>query len=262
MWRRPSTSQNERRRIHERRASRHRLRRASDRAGHEGAVALSRRLLARHASWSAASPASSPITYPPNAPLSGAAGMARQGRPRRHRRRRSSRRRCSTAGRRASRSQLPLRRAAHCSARTWRRRSRARVNDWIAKEWLDRDPRLRASIVVPTQNVEYAVDEIERCAKDRRFVQILVLAMQETPLGRRRHWWPIYAAAERHGLPIGIHPGSSLPPVDDLARLADLLHRGLHGLRPGVPVAARQPDLRGRFRQVSRAQSGAAGVRA
>ena len=82
------------------------------------------------------------------------------------------------------------------------------LNDWIAKEWLDRDPRLRASIIVPMQNVEYAVDEIERCAKDRRFVQIMVLAMQETPLGRRHHW-PIFAAAERHGLPIGIHAGSN-----------------------------------------------------
>ena len=28
------------------------------------------------------------------------------------------------------------------------------VNDWIAREWLDRDPRLRASIVVPQQNAE------------------------------------------------------------------------------------------------------------
>ena len=37
------------------------------------------------------------------------------------------------------------------------------VNNYIVKEWLDRDPRLRASIVVPTQNIEYAVDEIERC---------------------------------------------------------------------------------------------------
>ena len=50
------------------------------------------------------------------------------------------------------------------------------LNDWVAKEWLDRDPRLRASIVVPMQNVEYAVDEIERCAADKRFVQVLVLA--------------------------------------------------------------------------------------
>ncbi len=82
------------------------------------------------------------------------------------------------------------------------------LNDWIAKEWLDRDERLRASIVVPLQNVEFAVDEIERCAKDPRFVQVLVLAMGETPLGRR-HFWPIYAAAERHSLPIGIHAGSA-----------------------------------------------------
>jgi uncharacterized protein len=82
------------------------------------------------------------------------------------------------------------------------------VNDWVAKEWLDKDARLRAAIVVPLQNVEYAVDEIERVAPDRRFVQILVPAMGEVPLGRRS-LWPIYAAAERHGLPIGIHAGSA-----------------------------------------------------
>ena len=81
------------------------------------------------------------------------------------------------------------------------------VNDWIAKEWLDRDPRLRASIVVPQQNVEMAVDEIERVAKDKRFVQVLLLVSGDTPLGRR-HNWPIYQAALRHGLTIGIHAGS------------------------------------------------------
>ncbi len=57
------------------------------------------------------------------------------------------------------------------------------VNDWMAKEWLDREPRLRASIVVPIQNAEMAVDEIERCAKDKRFVQVLLLVMGDTPLG-------------------------------------------------------------------------------
>lgn len=82
------------------------------------------------------------------------------------------------------------------------------VNDWMAREWLDREPRLRASIVVPTQNVELAVDEIERCAADRRFVQVLLLVMGDAPLGKRQ-FWPIYAAAERHGLPIGIHAGSA-----------------------------------------------------
>jgi len=82
------------------------------------------------------------------------------------------------------------------------------VNDWIAKEWLARDPRLRASIVVPVQNAELAVEEIERCAKNPRFVQVLLLVAGELPLGRRQHW-PIFQAAARHDLPIGIHAGSS-----------------------------------------------------
>ncbi len=82
------------------------------------------------------------------------------------------------------------------------------INDWLAQEWLDREPRLRASIVIPTQNPELAVEEIERRAGDKRFVQVLMLAGDELPLGRR-HYWPIYCAAERHGLPIGIHAGSA-----------------------------------------------------
>lgn len=82
------------------------------------------------------------------------------------------------------------------------------INDWLAKEWLDRDPRLVASIVVPPQNPELAVEEIERRVDDRRFVQVLMLAGGEMPLGRR-YYWPIYRAAERHGLPIGIHAGST-----------------------------------------------------
>jgi len=82
------------------------------------------------------------------------------------------------------------------------------INNWMAAEWLDRDPRLRASIVVPPHSADLAAEEIERMAADRRFVQVLLLAMTELPLGRRQTW-PIYAAAERHGLPVGIHAGSS-----------------------------------------------------
>ena len=61
---------------------------------------------------------------------------------------------------------------------------------------------------MPLHNAELAVKEIERLAPDRRFVQVLVLAMGEAPLGRRIYW-PIYEAAERHGLTIGMHAGST-----------------------------------------------------
>ncbi len=81
------------------------------------------------------------------------------------------------------------------------------INQWIARELLDRDERLRASILVPLENPALAVEEIERCAPDPRFVQVLLYAMGETPLGRRTYW-PIYEAAVKHGLPIGVHAGS------------------------------------------------------
>ncbi len=82
------------------------------------------------------------------------------------------------------------------------------INDWMANDWMAKEPRLRSSILVPAQNPQMAVEEIERRAGDRRFVQVLMLAMGDMPLGKR-FYWPIYEAAERHGLPIGIHAGSN-----------------------------------------------------
>jgi len=88
------------------------------------------------------------------------------------------------------------------------------VNDWVAHELLDCEPRLRASILVPTHDPRVAAKEIDRVAGDGRFVQVLLLAMQEAPLGRRIYW-PIYEAAQKHNLTIGVHAGSlfRLPPT-------------------------------------------------
>jgi predicted TIM-barrel fold metal-dependent hydrolase len=82
------------------------------------------------------------------------------------------------------------------------------VNDWLAAEWLAKDARLRGSVVLPMQSTERAVEEIERRAGDPRFVQVLMLVFGEKPLGKSVYW-PIYAAAERHGFTVGIHAGSS-----------------------------------------------------
>jgi predicted TIM-barrel fold metal-dependent hydrolase len=81
------------------------------------------------------------------------------------------------------------------------------VNDWITKEFLDKDTRFSASIIVPPQSPELAVEEIERRAPDCRFVQVMIPVAVEMMLGRR-YYWPLLAACEKHGLPLGLHAGS------------------------------------------------------
>jgi len=81
------------------------------------------------------------------------------------------------------------------------------VNDWITEHWLNKEPRLRASIVIPAQSPLMAAEEIDKRASDKRFVQILMPAACEMMLGRS-YYWPIYEAAVKHDLPIGLHAGS------------------------------------------------------
>ncbi|MGE3271272.1 MAG: amidohydrolase family protein [Chloroflexota bacterium] len=78
------------------------------------------------------------------------------------------------------------------------------VNDWQVAEWLDPEPRLRASIAISPEDPIAAAREVERCAKDKRFVQVFVPGRTHEPLGRRKYW-PIYEAAAKHGLHIMSH---------------------------------------------------------
>ena len=80
------------------------------------------------------------------------------------------------------------------------------INDWQVAEWVEPEPRLRASIVVPYEDGELAAAEIDRRAADPRFVQVLLVVRTMEPLGRRKYW-PLYQAAARHDLPVGIHFG-------------------------------------------------------
>jgi len=82
------------------------------------------------------------------------------------------------------------------------------VNTWQLEEWVKPEPRLRAGIVVPQEDPMSAVAEIERCAPDARYRQIIISPRTSEPLGRRRYW-PIFAAAEAAGLPIGLHPAGA-----------------------------------------------------
>jgi uncharacterized protein len=78
------------------------------------------------------------------------------------------------------------------------------TNEWQVAEWTSRDARLRASVVVPYEDAEASAKEIEMRASDKNFAQVLMLTRTAEPPGGRRYW-PIYAAAEAAGFPIGIH---------------------------------------------------------
>ena len=80
------------------------------------------------------------------------------------------------------------------------------LNEWQIRQWVEPEPRLRASMIVNYEDGELAAAEIERLGDDPRFVQVLLIARTHEPLGKRTYW-KMYEAAERHGLPVGIHFG-------------------------------------------------------
>ncbi len=84
----------------------------------------------------------------------------------------------------------------------------AAVNDWMIQEWLEREPRLRASIVVPSRVPELAAKEIDRVGKHPGVVQVFLPVVSEAPYGHRRYW-PIFEAAVKHDLVVSLQFGGS-----------------------------------------------------
>jgi predicted TIM-barrel fold metal-dependent hydrolase len=81
------------------------------------------------------------------------------------------------------------------------------INEWQIDEWLTPEPRLRSGLVVPYEASDLTVAEIDRRGDEPGFVQVMLGIRTSEPLGRRKYW-PMYAAAVEHGLPIGVHFGS------------------------------------------------------
>lgn len=79
-------------------------------------------------------------------------------------------------------------------------------NDWTQDIWIGSDPRFKHSIWVAPQDPGQAAQEIERWAENPDVVQVAISQMDRL-LGQR-HYWPIYAAAEKAGLPVAFHVGA------------------------------------------------------
>ncbi|CAA9237436.1 MAG: amidohydrolase 2 [uncultured Chloroflexi bacterium] len=82
------------------------------------------------------------------------------------------------------------------------------VNDWQIAEWLDKEPRLRASIVVPSQIPHLAAQEIDRVGDHPGFVQVFLPVRSHHPYGSRLYH-PLWEAVARHNLVGGIHFGGA-----------------------------------------------------
>ena len=82
------------------------------------------------------------------------------------------------------------------------------VNQWQLDTWLMPEPRLRGSLVVPSQVPQRAVEEIQRFGNDPAFVQVMLPVRSYMPYGNR-FYDPLYAAAVEHDLVVGIHFGGA-----------------------------------------------------
>ena len=83
------------------------------------------------------------------------------------------------------------------------------INNHALEQWTAHEPRLRMGIKIPLQDPALAVREIERLAGHPHVACVLFWGGAERiPFGQR-YYWPIYEAAQRHHLPIHVHPSTT-----------------------------------------------------
>lgn len=82
------------------------------------------------------------------------------------------------------------------------------INQWQIDEWLDKEPRLRAGLVVPSQVPELAAQQIEHFGGHPGFAQVVLPVRSLMPYGNR-NYFPLYAAAVKHDLAIAIQYGGA-----------------------------------------------------
>ena len=76
---------------------------------------------------------------------------------------------------------------------------------WLKNHWLHEDNDLYGMIIAIHQDPEEAAREISRWADDKRFVGVYLPICQVYPLWGHRRYDPVFAAAQRHDLPLILH---------------------------------------------------------
>jgi predicted TIM-barrel fold metal-dependent hydrolase len=78
------------------------------------------------------------------------------------------------------------------------------TNSYMEEVWLAADERYRGTIVIGNWDIKRAVEEIDRrAAFSRQWIGIFMNCGD--PVMGHEYWWPVYEAAESHGLAITVH---------------------------------------------------------
>ena len=84
-------------------------------------------------------------------------------------------------------------------------------NNWLETYYTGRDDRLYGAGVMAIEKPEAAIAEMRRCAENRKnFVVMMLPSVLKS--GRKygdKFFWPIYAEAQRLGMPLAVHGGAT-----------------------------------------------------
>jgi predicted TIM-barrel fold metal-dependent hydrolase len=88
-------------------------------------------------------------------------------------------------------------------------------NDWLAETFAAASRRFAGAAMIPVQEIDVAVAEIERVANlGLRSVMLPMHAPADLPYNLDRYD-PVWAAAQTHGMPISFHVGTGSNPVTE-----------------------------------------------
>ena len=85
------------------------------------------------------------------------------------------------------------------------------INDRLASAMKQHPKRFAGFAALPTAAPEAAADELERCIADHRFVGAMLHGHTQGRFLDDKKFWPIFARAEKLGVPIFLHPALPNP---------------------------------------------------
>lgn len=123
-------------------------------------------------------------------------------------------------------------------------------NNWQIENWLEKDDRLYGSVHIQAHDPQGAVREIERVGSHPKIVQVL-LPIDTTPWGDP-YFHPIFEAAERYNLTIGMHHNEppthfgkwpryfiewhSMLPTGHMIEVSNMVFNGVFEKYPGLKL--------------------------